>query len=255
MGHPVNPGMDAALPVDVREIERGSVHTEPRRTRHVRLGLADGPTLRVYDPRALVTPDVVGSERTVELAAVVATVDPADEQRARVTVGPGEQPVFQGLVVAFEDDCGEALLDVGDGTVRFDTVTVDRRIHVGDYVRVTDAVVHVEGISPPGQDDDAFLGQLAEGDPDARREAARYLGHQGSADAVDPLVECYRQSSDPGVREAVVDALGRVALAARGPGNPPNARVRSTLEAATGDESRAVRETADQWLERVRSEW
>lgn len=245
--------MEPALPVGVREIERGAVCADSRRTRHVRVGLADGPTVRVYDPEALVTPDMVGSERTVELAAVVASVAPAEAQTTQVVVEAGGQPAFRGLVVAFDDDA--ALLDVGAGTVRFDTATVDRRVHVGDYVRVTDAVVHVEGVSPAGQDHEAFLGQLAADDPDARREAARYLGHQGSEAAVDPLVECYRSATDPEVREAVVGALGRLALTARGPGSSPNARLRSTLEAATGDEASAVRRAADEWLERVGSHW
>lgn len=247
--------MDAALPAEIREIDPGTVHREPRETRHVRLCVTGGPTVRVYDPGTVVTPDAVGTERDLELAAVVATVDRADEQVGRVETDAAETPVFQGLVVSFDADAEEALLDVGVGTVRFDTVTVDRRVHVGDYVRLTGAVVHVEGMTPPGRPDERFLTQLRAEDAHDRRDAARYLGFRGTEDAVDALVECYRAEPDPAVREAVVTALGRLGITAQRPGESPNPRVRSTLEAATGDEAELVRDAADEWLGRVSDHW
>lgn len=252
---PLADSMDAALPVEVREIEPGTVHSDPRRTRHVRLRVEDGPLVRVYDPRGVVTPDAVGDRRTVELAAVVATVETTSRQRGHVDVEAGERPVFQGPVVTFDGEGEQALLDVGVGTVRFDTVTVDRRVHVGDFVRVTGAVVHVEGMTPGGRSQGAFVGRLQGDDAADRRSAARYLGHCGDETAVDPLVECYRREREPAVREAVVAALGRLALSTRRPDEAPNPRVRSTLEAATGDEAAIVRETADEWLGRVTDYW
>lgn len=247
--------MEAALPAEVREVDPGTVHREPRETRHVRLCPADGPTMRVYDPATVVTPDAVGTERDFELAAVVATVEQVTERVSRVETDAGETPVFQGLVVGFDAAGEEALLDIGTGTVRFDTVTIDRRVHVGDYVRLTGAVVHVEGMTPPGRPYERFLTQLSDDDAGARREAARYLGFDESEDAVDALVECYRAEPEPAVREAVITALGRLAITARRPGESPEPRVRSTLEAATGDEARLVREAADEWLARVSDYW
>lgn len=247
--------MDAALPVRVVEIEPGTVHREPRRSRHVRVRLPDGPAFRVYDPRSVVTPDAVGTERRLALAAVVATVDPMPGAATAVTVGDGGTPRFRGRVIAFDEGGAEALLDVGVGTVRFDTVTVDARVHVGDVVRLEGPVVHVEAMEPAGQSYDAFLDQLAADDPSARRVAARYLGYRGRERAVAPLVERFRAERDPAVREAVVTALGRLAITARRPDEAPDPRVRSTLEAATGDEAAGVRAVADEWLDRVASRW
>lgn len=247
--------MEAALPAEIREIDPGTVHREPRATRHVRLCVTDGPTVRVYDPGMVVTPDAVGTERDFELAAVVATVERTDERVGRIETDAAETPVFQGLVVSFDADGEEALLDVGVGTVQFDTVTLDRRVHVGDYVRLTGAIVHVEGMTPRGQPYERFLTQLEEDDAQARREAARHLGFRGSERGVDALVECYRAEAEPAVREAVITALGRLAITAQRPGESPNPRVRSTLEAATGDESELVREAADEWVARVSDYW
>ncbi|MFB6164477.1 MAG: HEAT repeat domain-containing protein [Haloarculaceae archaeon] len=247
--------MDAALPVRVVEIEPGTVHREPRRSRHVRVRLPDGPTVRVYDPRSVVTPDAVGTERTLELAAVVATVEAAPGAETGLDVAEGSVPEFRGLVVAFDAAGEEAVLDVGAGTVRFDTVTVDRRVHVGDVVRLRRPVVHVESMTPAGQPYDGFLGQLEAADAADRRVAARYLGFRGSERAVGPLVERFRAERSPAVREAIVTALGRLAITARRPAAAPNPRVRSTLEAATGDEAERVRVVADEWVERVSTHW
>jgi hypothetical protein len=248
--------MDAALPVQVESIEPGTVRRRPRRSRHVHLQVADGGTIAVYDPETVVTPDAVGTEREVELSAEVPSVEPCSTAEAGIHPQAGGDAVrFYGIVVTFDGSGSEALLDVGAGTVRFDTSSVERRLYVGDFLELTDPVVHVTGMSPTGQSYDAYLSQLDSDDPDARREAATHLGHRGRECAVDRLVAQFRAESEPGVRRAVVTALGRLAVTARRPDERPDPRIRSTLEAATGDEAREVRNAADEWLDRVSGYW
>ena len=248
--------MQAALPVEVRGIEPGAAHSDPPSTRHVRLRVADGPVVRVYDPRTVVTPDAVGTERTVELVAVATTVEARAGESTGVEARSGQVPAFRGVVVTF-DAAGsdEALLDVGVGTVRFDTATVEERVHVGDFVRLRGPTVHVDGMDPDGKDYEAFLAQLDAAAPPARREAAAHLGHCGSDRAVEPLVERFRVDSAPSVRRAVVAALGRIAITAHRPDEGPDPRIRSTLEAAAGDAAKPVRDAADEWLDRLESRW
>ncbi|MFB6084224.1 MAG: HEAT repeat domain-containing protein [Halorientalis sp.] len=246
--------MDAALPVRVEAIEPGTVRRRPRRSRHVRLRVADGATIAVYDPRTVVTPDAVGTEREVELSAEVPSVEPHPTGEAGiVTRAGGDAVTFHGVVVTVEG--ATALLDVGAGTVRFDAGSVDRRCYVGDRLELADPVVHVTGMSPAGRSYEAYLSQLDGDDPDARREAATHLGHRGRERAVDELVARFRAESDPTVRRAVVTALGRLAVTARRPDERPDPRIRSTLEAATGDEAPEVRDAADEWLDRVDGYW
>jgi len=248
--------MHAALPVEVREIEPGAVHSDPPSARHVRLRVPDGPIVRVYDPRTVVTPDAVGTERTVELVAVATSLQTQHERTTGVDARSGEVPAFEGIVVTFDESDGdEALLDVGIGTVRFNTATIDERIHVGDFVRLSGPTVHVDGMDPAGQDYEDFITQLDAETPTARREAAAHLGHCDSDRAVDPLVERFRAESAPSVRRAIVAALGRIAITAYPPNRGPNPRVRSTLEAATGDAAEPVRDAADEWLDRLESRW
>jgi hypothetical protein len=248
--------MDAALPVQVEAIEPGTVHRRPRRSRHVRLQVTDGATIVVYDPETVVTPDAVGTEREVELSAAVPSVEscPAGEVGIRAQAD-GDAVTFYGIVVTFDEAGAEALLDVGVGTVRFDTDSVEQRLYVGDCLELTEPVVHVTGMSPAGQSYDAYLSQLDSDDPDARREAATHLGHRGRERAVDRLVAQFRAEGEPSVRRAVVTALGRLAVTARRPDERPDPRIRSTLEAATGDEARTVRDAADEWLDRVAGYW
>ncbi|WP_336001159.1 HEAT repeat domain-containing protein [Halorientalis halophila] len=248
--------MDAALPARVEEIEPGTVHRRPRRSRHVRLRPLDSGPLVVYDPRTVVTPDAVGTDREVELSAVVPSVEscPADERG--IEPGPdGETVTLTGVAVGFETDGTEGLLDVGAGTIRFDTAAVDRRLAVGDRLCLADPVVHVTGMSPAGQSMEGYLAQLDGADPAARREAAMHLGHRASERAVDRLVARFRDEGEADVRRAVVTALGRLAVTARRPDERPDPRIRSTLEAATGDESGTVRDAADEWLDRVAAYW
>lgn len=248
--------MQAALPVEVLGIEPGTAHGDPPSTRHVRLRVTDGPVVRVYDPRTVVTPDAVGTERTVELVAVATTVEARAVESTGVEARSGQVPAFRGVVVTFADAGNdEALLDVGVGTVRFDTATVEERVHVGDFVRLRGPTVHVDGMDPDGQDYEGFLAQLDTDAPPARREAAAHLGHCGSDRAVEPLVERFRAESAPSVRRAVVAALGRIAITAHRPGERPDPRIRSTLEAATGDAAKPVRDAADEWLDRLESRW
>ena len=248
--------MHAALPVEIREIEPGAVHSDPPSARHVRMRVPGGSVVRVYDPRTVVTPDAVGTERTVELVAVATSVETSHERTTGVDARSGEVPAFEGIVVTF-DEAGsdEALLDVGVGTVRFNTATIEERVHVGDFVRLSGPTVHVVGMDPQGQDYDAFLAQLAAPEPSARREAAAHLGHRGSDRAVDPLVDRFRTDSAPSVRRAVVAALGRIAITAYRPGERPDPRIRSTLEVATSDTAQPVRDAADEWLDRLESRW
>lgn len=248
--------MDAALPARVEAIEPGTVHRCPRRSRHVQLQVGDEATIVVYDPRTVVTPDAVGTERDVEVSAEVPSVEPCHTGEVGiVSAAGGDAVTLYGVVVAFGEAGTEALLDVGAGTVQFDTSSVDRRLYAGDCLELTDPVVHVTGMSPPGQSYEAYVSQLGSDDPDARREAATHLGHRGREGAVDRLVAQFRVEAEQRVRRAVVTALGRLAVTARRPDEPPDPRVRSTLEAATGDEARAVRDAADEWLDRVAGHW
>ena len=248
--------MDAALPVQVEAIEPGTVRRRPRRSRHVRLRVADGAVIAVYDPRTVVTPDAVDTEREVDLSVAVPSVEPCPTGKVGIQArADGDAVSFNGIVVTFDEPVAEALLDVGVGTLRFDTDSVDQRLYVGDCLELTDPVVHVTGMSPAGQSYDAYLSQLDSDDPDARREAATHLGHRGRERAVDRLVTQFRAESEPGVRRTVVTALGRLAVTARRPDERPDPRIRSTLEAATGDEARTVRDAADEWLDRVAGYW
>ncbi|WP_193767601.1 HEAT repeat domain-containing protein [Halorientalis pallida] len=248
--------MDAALPVQIEAIEPGTVRRRPRRSRHVRLQVGDGATIAVYDPQTVVTPDAVGTEREMELSAEVPAVESRPTGEAGIAARSGGDAVtFYGIVVTVDEAGTEALLDVGSGTVRFDTSSVDRRLYVGDFLELADPVVHVTGMSPTGRSYEAYLSQLDSDDPAARREAATHLGHRGRERAVDRLVAQFRAEHDPSVRRAVVTALGRLAVTARRPDERPDPRIRSTLEAATGDEAREVRDAADDWLDRVASYW
>ncbi|AQL42688.1 hypothetical protein BV210_08180 [Halorientalis sp. IM1011] len=246
--------MDAALPVKVEAIEPGTVRRRPRRSRHVRLQVADRATIAVYDPETVVTPDAVGTEREVDLSAEVPSVEPYPGGEVGIAAQSGGDTVtLYGIVVAVEGTA--ALLDVGAGTVRFDTSSTDRRLYVGDCLELADPVVHVTEMSPTGQSYDAYLSQLDSDDPDARREAATHLGHRGSERAVDRLVAQFRAEDEAGVRRAIVTTLGRLAVTARRPDERPDPRIRSTLEAATGDEAQEVRNAADGWLDRVGDYW
>jgi HEAT repeat protein len=110
-------------------------------------------------------------------------------------------------------------------------------------------------MEPAGQGYEAFVDQLSAADADTRRGAAAYLGTRGSEEAVGALVAQFRTESEPTVRETIVGALGRIAIAANSAGETPDASIRSTLEAATGDESERVRNCADEWLGRVDDHW
>lgn len=248
--------MNVALPVEVREIEPGAVHCEPPRSRHVRLRVVEGPAIRVYDPATVVTPDAIETRRSVELVAVATTIEPNPEMTTGVGVGQGGTAEFDGTVIAFADGSDtEAVLDVGIGRIRVNTATTDRPVHVGDFIQLSGPTIHVDSMNPPGQSDADFLAQLDADDQTARREAASYLGHSGSTEAIDPLVERFRAEQQPAVRQAVVAALGRIALTAHRPDEGPDPRIRSTLEAATGDETQRVRTVADEWLNRLEPRW
>jgi HEAT repeat protein len=110
-------------------------------------------------------------------------------------------------------------------------------------------------MDPAGQEYADFVAQLDADTPTARREAAAHLGHCDSDGAVGPLVERFRAESAPSVRRAIVAALGRIAITAYPPNQGPNPRIRSTLEAATGDAAGPVRDAADEWLDRLESRW
>jgi hypothetical protein len=246
--------MDAALLATVRDIEASAVYQGTRYTQDVWLS-ADGTEFRVYDPGTVVTPDALGTERTVELAVIMASVDHHPEATTGIGGDRGVSPSFRGIVVSYDDDGEAAILDVGAGTVRIDTTGFDAAIHVGEFFELTDVTVHVEDIDPEGGGYEAFVEQLSAEDADTRQGAAAYLGTRGSERAVDALVSQFRAESDPAVRETIVGALGRIAIAANAASDTPDASIRSTLEAAVGDEAERVRDRADEWLDRVEDHW
>lgn len=246
--------MDAALPVTVRDIEASAVYQGTRYTQDVWLS-ADGTEFRVYDPGTVVTPDALDTERTVELAVIMASVEHHPEATTGIDGDRGVSPSFRGIVVSYDDDGAEAIVDVGAGTIRVDTTGFETTIHVGEFFQLTDVTVHVEAMDPEGQGYEAFVDHLTADDPDTRRGAAAYLGTRGSDRAVDALVSQFRTEPDPDVRETIVGALGRIGIAANTASETPDASIRSTLEAATGDEAEQVRDRADEWLDRVDDHW
>lgn len=250
----VTANMDAALPATVRDIEASAVYQGTRYTQDIWLS-ADGTEFRVYDPGTVVTPDALDTERTVELAVIMASVAHHPEATTGIGSDRGVSPSFRGIVVSYDDDGAEAIVDVGAGTIRVDTTGFDHEIHVGEFFQLTDVTVHVEGMDPAGQGYEAFVDHLSAADTDTRRGAAAYLGTRGSERAVDALVAQFRAESDPAVRETIVGALGRIAIATTAASDTPDASIRSTLEVAVGDESERVRNCADEWLERVDDHW
>lgn len=121
-------------------VYRGTVYTQS-----AVLEVDGVPAFDVYDPSVLVSSDVVGTERAVELHAFCAVVTSSAKAERRVTVDNEDRPVFRGMVRAL--NVGErerkGVLDVGAGTVLFAPNEADEPLQVGSYVQITRAAIHL----------------------------------------------------------------------------------------------------------------
>jgi hypothetical protein len=227
-------------------VYRGTVYT-----RTAVLEIDGVPAFDVYDPSVLTSPDVVGTEQAVELHVFCAVVRSSPEAERRVAVDNENRPVFRGVVRALDsvERGKKGVLDVGKGTILFSPSEADEPLHVGSYVQITRAAIHLtdfEGWESYEERHERFIRNLQEGTDEERREAARFFGARGSEDSLDVLIEALHNDGDVDVRSEAATALGRIGMAARPLDEERDPRIEHELRRALKDDNDAVCDAA--WL-------
>lgn len=248
--------MNASLPVEIVDTVPSAVYLGQVYTQHAVLALDDGSEFRVYDPNRLVAPDMLQTQRRVDLVVAFAVVAPSPVDERAIHFDREDRPVFRGRVTELPDEDGrDGVLDVGSGSVRFDPSDADDPVTVGEYLQLTRHSIQlagVEGSREYGEEYESFLEKLSDGDLDDRTMAARYLGARGSERGLDELLDALREDEAPEVRAEVATALGRIGMAARPPGEERDPRIERALAAALEDGTESVAEAARLAIEDIR---
>ena len=244
-------GVQASLKARIVAAHPSAVYRGTVYTQSAVLEVDGVPAFDVYDPSVLVSSDVVGTERAVELHAFCAVVTSSAKAERRVTVDNEDRPVFRGMVRAL--NVGErerkGVLDVGAGTVLFAPNEADEPLQVGSYVQITRAAIHLtdfEGWESYEKRRKRFVQNLQTGTERERREAARFFGTRGSEDCLDVLVDALHHDDSVDVRCEAATALGRIGMAARPLDEERDPLIEHELRRALKDDADAVCDAA--WL-------
>jgi hypothetical protein len=138
----------AALPVHVESIRPSAVYRDTVYTQDAVVSLGHGPEFEIYDVRAILSADHVGTTRCVELLAFLGRIrrSPADERG--IVFDREAQPVFRGVVTEIDRSGGRELgvLDVGCGTVLCKTSEAEFEVERGDWLQLSRTVRHLTGV-------------------------------------------------------------------------------------------------------------
>lgn len=241
--------MKASFPGKIVAIHPSAVYLGTVYTQDVIFAVEDGPKIEVYDGSRIVTPDMVGTMQDMELSPSVARITTSPTEDRRVALDQEDQPVFQGRVIDIRsgDDPSSGILDAGVGTICFPLSEVDGPVAVEDYMQIARAAITITDIDESRSLDETyafFVDRLQTGDPEQRRQAARYLGTIGSECGIDAIGSALRSDDDSTVRTAAATALGRIGMGPYPPNTDRDPRIETELRDARSDETEAVAEAA-----------
>lgn len=239
--------MDARLPVEIVErrpdaVYRGTVYDQKVL---VRVG---GWEFEVFDADSLVTPEMVGTKRDIDLTVWLSkdsSILP-DEQYGVESIADDWHLTVRGKLVSDE------LLALGDGTVSIETSELPAGVRPGEFVELYGAapyLIDVEGSRDFDKTYAFFLERLRDDDPEIRAEAARYLGEKGSERCLDPMISTLEDDPIPSVRASAAMALGVVGASACNSSRERDPRIKESLRRAQDDDAEAVREAAEEAME------
>ena len=240
--------MDASLPVEIVErrpfaVYRGTVYDQKILVR------VDGCEFVIFDKSSLVTPDMVGTTRDIDLHVwgYDETVELSEPHR-------GVEPAEDGFTVRGKLlDFDRELLDVGAGSVEIDVEDLPDGTGEGDFVELRKACAKylsdVEGSRESHESYAFFLERLRDDDPEIRAEAARYLGERGSEQCLDAVISTLADDPVPSVRASAAMALGIIGASACNSSRERDPRIKESLRRAQDDDSEAVREAAEEAME------
>lgn len=240
--------MNAKLPVEIVErrpcaVYRGTVYDQDALVR------VDGCEFVIFDKDSLVTPDMVGTTRDIDLH-----VWGYDETVGLSEPHWGVEPVEDGFTVRGKLlDIDRELLDVGPGSVEIDVEDLPNEANEGDFVELREACAKylsdVEGSRESHESYAFFLERLRADDPEIRAEAAQYLGERGSEQCLDAVISTLKDDPVPSVRASAALALGVIGASACNSSSERDPRIEESLRRAQDDDSEAVREAAEEGME------
>lgn len=244
--------MEPALPVVVEEIRPSAIYRGRVYTQDLEISI-DGLTFSVYDPSRIVTPEVVGDQRHAHLHVFCAVVEAIDTGRS-VTEDAEGRPAFQGEIVDAGGEGKTGVLDVGGGTVGFAPSEANQPLSGGDFVSISRAAIHLQGIEGEREWEENvkfFLKRLGADDPAMRAEAAEWMGTTPSDRFLDSLRERLEDDPDPSVRKAAAEALGRIGRDSNVDRDRVYTGAKQALSEATKDSDESVREAAQYGLDHL----
>ena len=234
--------MESRLRVEIAErrpssVYRGTVYDQDALVR------VDGREFEVFDPDSVVTPDMVGTTRDVELHVwgYEETIRQQEERREIEPVSDGNLTI-RGQVLDVERE----LLDVGSGAVKIEPDDLPDGTEEGHFVELRAACAqylwNAEGRREYDEVYNFFLGRLRDDDPETRAEAAKYLGEKGSERCLDALISAVENDPVPSVRASAALALGVIGASACNSSDDRDPRITESLARARDDEEKMVRE-------------
>ncbi|MFC7205196.1 HEAT repeat domain-containing protein [Haloferax namakaokahaiae] len=232
-------------------VYRGTVYTQD-----VLFEVEGVPKFHVYDPSKLGSWEVVGTERACELYVFCAVITESRERERRIAVDDENRPVFRGRVTELNvgDDGRKGVLDVGAGTVLFRPDEADEPLHVGSWIRLTRATIHLldfDGWDSTEERYNRFVARLRDGTEEERRAAARYFGKNTATSARDDLVSALHYDDSTAVRCEAATALGRIGMTTH-PDGVERQHVERELGRALKADDDAVEEAAHLALDDIR---
>lgn len=240
--------MNARLPVEIVErrpcaVYRGTVYDQNALVR------VDGCEFVIFDKNSLVTPDMLGTTRDIDLH-----VWGYDEAVELPEPHWGVEPVEDGFTVRGELlDIERELLDVGSGSVEIDVEDLPNEADKGDFVELRKACAKylsdVEGSREFDETYAFFLERLRDDDPEIREEAARYLGERGSERCLDAIISTLEDDPVPSVRASAAMTLGVIGASACNSSSERDPRIKESLRRAQADDAEAVREAAEKGMD------
>ena len=229
--------MNARLSVEIVErrpstVYRGTVYDQDVLVR------VDGSEFKIFDMDAIVTPDMVGTTRDIDLNVwgYDETLKLSEERR-------GVKPSDEGLTVRGEViDVERELLHVGAGSIDIDTEELPSGTDEGDFVELRAAcakyLLDIEGSRDYNETYDFFLERLREDDPEIRAEAAKFLGEKGSERCLDAMISTLEDDPVPSVRASAAMALGVIGASACNSSKSRDPRIKEALQRSQDDVER-----------------
>ena len=245
--------MDARLPVEIVErrpesVYRGTVYDQEVL---VRVGEYE---FGVFDKDSLVTPEMVGTTRDIDLTVWCSSSSSTltGEQYGVEPIADDWHLTVRGKVVS------EELLALERGTVAVEASELPTDVLSGDFVELRDAapyLIDVEGSRDYEETYDFFLERLRDDDPAVRAEAVAYLGEKGSERCLAAAISTLEDDPAPSIRRATAEALGRIGASAREPGREPSPKIEKSLRRALEDDAEEVRNEARDALDFIAEWW